>query len=291
MNKGDVHVKGPLAQEPEVQALIRLLDDEDPVVFEAVRQRLLSYGSEVSSILSPYLSSENGLVRRRVRSILRKVQADQADEAFLAYCLKAQEFLDLGEALLLLARTRYPDISIDGYQALLDAFEAQLLDRVHGRRTSLGNLALLNNLIFGELEIRCVHDKETRLEHFYLNRVLDQRAGHRILLCALYVILARRIRLPVAPIDLAGHFLCRFQSMTEAIYIDPSHRGRMLTRKDCLRYIQRLGLNTENVSLHPLTPRQFLIRICEALCAHYHEIGAKDESLRLYHYIVALRKS
>ena len=43
-------------------------------------------------------------------------------------------------------------------------------------------------------------------ENSYLNRVMDRRTGNPINLCLLYILLARRLRLPVAGIGLPGHF-------------------------------------------------------------------------------------
>jgi len=45
--------------------------------------------------------------------------------------------------------------------------------------------------------------------------VVDRRKGNPINLCLVYLMLARRLRLPLAGIGLPGHFICRFQTPTE----------------------------------------------------------------------------
>ncbi len=67
-------------------------------------------------------------------------------------------------------------------------------------------------------------------ENSYLDSVLRRRQGIPIALAVVYIAVAERLHLPVAPIGFPGHFLVRVGEPHGA-YVDP-FEGRILTRAD-----------------------------------------------------------
>src|SRR5205085_1620914 len=100
----------------------------------------------------------------------------------------------------LLARTQYPDINIEAYAALLDSFAADLRERLDLRREPKQVLTAINHYFFQELGFHGNEQDYYDPENSYLNRVLDRRTGNPINLCLLYLLLGRRLRLPIAGI-------------------------------------------------------------------------------------------
>src|SRR5207248_2561870 len=99
-------------------------------------------------------------------------------------------------------------------------------------------------------------------DNSYLNRVIDRRTGNPINLCLLYLLLARRLRLPIAGIGLPGHFICRYQSSAEEIYIDAFNHGKFLTKADCVQYLLQGNHRLHEDYLAPVTPRRLMLRVC-----------------------------
>jgi len=127
-------------------------------------------------------------------------------------------------------------------------------------------------------------------ENSYLNRVVDRRTGNPISLCAIYMFIARRLRLPVTGIGLPGHFICRYQSPTKELYIDPFHRGKFWRKADCVQFLQHAGQGSVEGYLAPVTPRRMLLRMCANLHQTYSLLEMPDEATRIQRYIVALAK-
>lgn len=270
-------------------ALVTLLGDEDDSVYQAVRERILSCGPSARLWLQPHVLSSDAVLRRRVQELILHFDRQAADDAFLAFCLHAGEDFNVEEAAWLLARTAYPDINVEAYQALLDSFAAELRERLQNcRRTQ--QLGVISDYLFTELEFkgneRDYHDPENS----YLNRVLDRRTGNPINLCLFYILIARRLGLPVAGIGMPGHFLCRYQSTAEEIYIDPFNRGRQLTKADCVHLLVRGNYDLNDEYLAPVSSRRMLLRICRNLHQIYVQMGATEEVTRLQRYLVALGK-
>jgi regulator of sirC expression with transglutaminase-like and TPR domain len=127
-------------------------------------------------------------------------------------------------------------------------------------------------------------------ENSYLNRVIDRRTGNPINLCLLYILLARRLRLPVAGIGMPGHFVCRYQSTAFELFIDPFNHGKFLTKAECVQYLVRGNYSIRDDYLSPVTPRRMLLRICGNLHQIYLHQEQTDETTRLQRYLVALAR-
>ena len=85
--------------ESQKGALLKLLADEDSAVYRPVRDKILSYGSEVIRWLQPHTLSNDPALRRRAQDIIWHFGRQAADNQFLAFCLKHGEEFDLEEAV------------------------------------------------------------------------------------------------------------------------------------------------------------------------------------------------
>jgi len=276
--------------EGQKAALLNLLSDEDPAVHQAVRARIVACGPAARAWLQPHALSPDTLMRRRVAEILHHLARQEADTAFLNFCLRHREDGDLEDGVWLLARTRYPEINPDAYRALLDNYAADIRERLGTEVRSIGALAVVNDHLFNELGFRGNEKDYYDPENSYFNRVLDRRIGNPISLCTLYWLVARRLRLPVVGVGMPRHFLCRYQTATDTVYVDAFNRGKLLTRADCIRFLHQIGQGVQESHLGPVTAGQTLSRMCANLQQIYHELGHHDEATAARRYYVALNK-
>ena len=280
----------PALTENQRSALLKLLSDEDAEVYHAVRARILSCGAEALDWLRPHALSSDPLFRRRVQELVQHLARAEADNAFLAFCLSHGETLDLETGVWLLAQTQYPDINIAAYAALLDHYAADLRERLTGQHSPLRILAEMNDYLFRTLGFRGNSDHLRDPDSSYLNRVMDRRTGNPISLCAVYWLVGRRLRLPIVGIGMPGHFLCRYQGANEAFFIDAFHQGRLLTRADCIRYLQQSTHGFQESFLAPVSPGRALLRMCSNLHQIYSRLELREDCARVQRYVVALAR-
>lgn len=274
----------------ERAALLALLGDEDPQVFEAVRDRLLECAPEATHWLREHPLSCDPVTRRHAQEIVHLIERQTADHRFLGFCLGHGEDLDLEHGLWLLAQTQYPEINPDAYRALLDNFAGELRELLRDAPSPLTRLAVINDHLFNDLGFHGNEEDYYDPDNSYFNRVIDRRTGNPISLSLLYWLLGRRLRLPIVGIGLPGHFVCRLQSSTEAVFIDAFNRGKLLTRADCIRFLQQSGHSVQEGFLGPVTHRRALLRVCTNLHEIYADRGLRDETARLRRYLVALSR-
>lgn len=277
--------------ESQRKALVNLLGDDDPAIYQTVRQKILSFGDGASEWLRPHRLSNDPLLRRRAREIVRHFDRQEADTWFLAFCLKHGEEFDLEEGIWLLALTQYPDINVEAYRALLDHFVNELRERIDfEHETDKEILSTINNYLFDELGFGGDSENYYDPQNSYLNRVIDRRKGNPINLSVLYLLIARRMQLPMAGIGLPGHFICRYQSTSEEIFVDAFHEGKFLTKADCIQYLVSGSHGLQDEFLSPVSTRRMLMRICSNLHQIYSQRELAEETTRLQRYLVALAR-
>jgi regulator of sirC expression with transglutaminase-like and TPR domain len=271
-------------------ALLKLLADEDPAIFQAVREKIVACGPSAVEWLRPHTLSRDPALRRRVQELVHQFDRQAADDRFLAFCLQHGEDFDLEAGAWLLAQTQHPDINVDGYRALLDSFAHDLKERLGVGSGPEKTLATVNHYLFTELGFAGNEDNYYDPDNSYLNRVIDRRTGNPINLCLVYILVARRLRLPVAGIGLPGHFICRYQSSSVEVYIDAFNHGRLLTKADCIQYLLQGNYNVRDDHLAPVTPRRLLLRVCGNLHQIYIHLDQDDTATRVQRYLVALAR-
>ena len=283
--------KSPALSESQREALIKLLPDEDPAVYHLVREKILSCGQSASAWMQPHVLSRDPVLRRRAQEILDHLARQSADGRFLAFCLSQHgEDLDVEQGSWLLAQTRFPDINVAAYQALLDSYAGDLREQIDFGSKPDQILAAINHYLYSELGFRGNEQNYYEPENSYLNRVIDRRTGNPPSLCMVYLFLSRRLHLPVTGIGMPGHFLCRFQCSTDEWYIDAFNRGKLLSRADCVKYLIQTHYGFQEGLLSPATPRRILLRMCSNLHQIYVHLKLVDETARLQRYIVALAR-
>ena len=287
IQSGDSQAASP---ERRHAALLNLLGDENAEVYHTVREQIVAEGEAACDWLRPYALSNDPVLRRRVQEIIRHMDQQTGDNRFLSFCLNHGEEFDLESAAWLLARTQFPEINVEAYQALLDGYAAALRERTDRAGRASAVLGKINDYLFDELGFKGNEQNYYEPDNSYLNRVLDRRTGNPISLCLFYMLLARRLRLPVTGIGLPGHFICRHQSAAGEIYVDVFNRGRLLTKADCVHYLVRGNYDLREEYLVPVSPRRMLLRICSNLHQIYLELGFKDDATRLQRYLVALAR-
>ncbi|HEX4120541.1 MAG TPA: transglutaminase-like domain-containing protein [Verrucomicrobiae bacterium] len=277
-------------EEKQRQALISLLADEDTKVYRTVRETLLSYGPSCSEWMREHTLSNDPVLRRRATEIVQHFARMEADTQFLAFCLNQGEDFDLEHGVLLLSRTQYPVINIEGYSAILDDYAGDLRERLDLNGPADQILRVINDYLFRELKFTGDEQNFYDPQNSYFNCVMDRRIGNPISLSLLYLLLSRRLRLPVVGIGLPGHFLCRYQTSRTELYVDAFHGGRLLAKADCVKHVINLRQRFDESCLAPVSARRILLRICAQLHQIYTQQKSPVQIERLQRYLVALAK-
>ncbi|MDE3178218.1 MAG: transglutaminase family protein [Acidobacteriota bacterium] len=164
------------------------------------------------------------------------VERDAVRE-FASFVGRQRDRIPLLEAALMIARTEYPRLDLP---AQLRRFEdlARRLDANPGYSPH-ANILALNRLLFEEEALTGNEQDYDNPQNSFLNDVLDRRKGIPITLSLIYVETGRRRGLPLEGVSFPGHFLAKYCAEDSEIYLDPFHRGEVLTLEDCEQLLRK----------------------------------------------------
>ena len=258
-------------REPDRRALAKLLADEDPRQLQLLQEKLAERGQEGLAFLESVVRDGTPSAQRNAMQMLRVLRETAAWEGLAQFCKTCGSHFDLEEACWLVARTRYPEFDEAAYRARINEMALELRKRLTGRETPRATIEVCNHYLFRTLGFRGNRQDYYDPDNSYLNRVLDRRLGIPISLSSLYLLLGRRLHLPLIGINMPAHFLLKWQSSTAGFFFDPFHEGELLDEDDCKELCKRLGVAFNPVYLTPTTPQIILLRMCNNLQNIYAE--------------------
>jgi len=267
-------------REPDRKALARLLADEDPRTLQLLQETLAGRGEEGILFLESVVRDGDPAAQRNATQILHILRETAAWEDMTRFCATCGSHFDLEVASWLVAKTRYPEMDKAAYTTRIDQMAQELRERLTGRETPRSTIEVCNHYLFRTLGFRGNRQDYYDPDNSYLNRVLDRRLGIPISLSVLYLLLARRLHLPLIGINMPAHFLLKWQSATTNFFFDPFHEGELLDEADCRELCKRLGVAFNPLFLTPTTPQIVLLRMCNNLQAIY----ADREPARAEHF-------
>lgn len=183
------------------------------------------------------------------------------------------KYVDLAEAALLVARDHYPSLEVETYLKELDRIAAYTAPRVPSAESPSYQVDRLATVLHQSFGFSGNVDNYYDERNSYLNEVLDRRVGIPITLSIVYHSVAERLGIPLAGVNFPGHFLlCHVQA--PEIILDPFHGGQRLALSDCVHLLHSVfgrptPLRAEY--LHPMTPRQVILRLLNNLKHIYVE--------------------
>jgi regulator of sirC expression with transglutaminase-like and TPR domain len=199
--------------------------------------------------------------------------------------LVSREQFGLGEACLLIAQDRYPDLDVAACVAQLDAIAATVRGRIAADAAAEQRVAALNRHVFAELgfagNVAAYYDPRNS----YLNDVLERRVGIPITLSIVYLELARRVGLPAQGIAFPGHFMVKVRLKRGALVLDPFGGGATQSEaelRDRLGQVLPAGRSARtelDPYLEPATPREIVARVLRNLKSIYLQSGALEAAL------------
>jgi regulator of sirC expression with transglutaminase-like and TPR domain len=223
----------------------------------------VSSGDVFGELLSAQLSAE---IQRRRGLLL-----------FEAELAKEDDQVDVARAALYIALHHVPDLDVDAYVARLDVMGRELEtflpppDERYTRRMLLA----INAYMYDHLGFKgAPSGSYYSVANSCLNTVLDTRVGIPLTLCAVYMELARRVRLPMVGINLPAHFMCRPAVEDIEVLVDAYNGGEIISVEDAEALLSPLYGTDAKVELdrsffldNAPKPRLFLTRMLTNLKA------------------------
>jgi regulator of sirC expression with transglutaminase-like and TPR domain len=267
-------------------AIVRLLQDDDPETVRLVKEQLAQGGEELISGLRDLAQTGDETVCRHARDVLAEIACQGADEEFHLLCHFFNDESDLETACWMLSHTLDPTVDIQSFEHKVNQWGRQFLVRISGTVSNRQRAQALAEFMADELCFRGNTEDYYSERNSLLPHVIETRMGIPISLSILYRMVAGRAGMKVDGINLPGHFIARHGE----VLFDPFHKGRILAKTDCEEILSRQNLKLRAWHLEPATPRQILLRVLANLLYVYDLRKDLDKHARVNTWIKALSR-
>jgi len=275
----------------EIKSLLKLLDDEDEQIYLTARDRLLTHGEKALALISGShtgLSSKAAIRLDEVRELLTR---SVFKEQFREIKRDSSGDVDLEEGVFLIARQRYPELDIIPYIKQLNDFALELKQKLSTTTDQTEILRRTINFFVEEKGFTGSRNDYYSEDNHYINRVLETKTGIPITLSALYLLVGKKINLPLNGIGLPGHFTMSFSFGTTNVYFDPFNNGKILSHTDCEELVKNLGFTFSEEYLQPVTNRQILERMLRNIILSLEKRQEKERIETIRQFIDSLNSN
>lgn len=259
--------------------LIDLLDDEDPRSLGLVRARILEQGDRALPFLDDLRRASPAVpLAQRASELAEEVRFRSLEGDFVR--LAAASVPDLEEGAFLVSRFGQPGADLGTYRAWLDRVAAAVSEDLPEDDVE-GGVRRLSEHLYKSLNFAGNEADYYDPDNSYLTRVIDSRRGIPVTLTILYLLLAKRLKLPLYGVGTPGHFLAGFRAAGEPLFVDCFRKGKLMTLAEVRRMLVRNGYDYRPEYVRACPPRDILARMMRNLISIYQKSGTVARAERL----------
>jgi len=271
----------------QINALIRLLSDENERVARTIAGKLTEIGDPAVPLLRE-AEIEHPDMAARIRGVLDDIRAQRLEREFHALAACDDHHLDLETGAFLIARFAYPDLDVPTYGERLDVMARDVRERLGHKASGEEIVTTINRYLFVEQGFAGNNREYYDADNSYLNKVLERKTGIPISLSAVYLLIGKRLDVPMFGVGMPGHFLVKYETDRLRMFVDAFNGGALLTQADCARFLNRAGYGFDVRYLQTMPTRSILIRMIKNLVALYGKMDNPANVARLTQFIEIL---
>jgi regulator of sirC expression with transglutaminase-like and TPR domain len=259
--------------ESEIKALVILLDDDDSEVVQHVEKHLKTLGGTVIPLLEDHWQ-ENGLnpdLQKKIEDLIHDLQYNLVIERLLAWKKSGHE--DLLEGMWIVATYQYPDLHIEKLKQYINDmyFDAWLefQEDMHPH----DQVRVLNQVFFDKYKFLPNTKNFHSAANSMINQVFDLKKGNPISLCVVYLLLAKRLGMPISGVNLPSLFVLTYKTPQLQFYINIFNRGLIFSKIDISNYIKQMHLQPQDSFYQPCSNLDIVCRVLRNLVVAFEKVA------------------
>ncbi len=272
-----------MSKNKEIKSLIYLLDDPDPFIKESVYNRLMDLGDQAIPLLDEYRVNSHDRTRKNaIEEVLHAITFRELEEEFMNLVDNGiDNYVDLEEATFLLARFENPTLRVEPYQQKLDRLAETIRSDIIYTYDSQDRMRILLHFVFYEEDFRGAENDYFHPHHSYIHKVIDRRTGIPLSLSLIVLFLARRLDLRFYGVNLPMHFILKYENESEQIFLDPFHRGKIVSMNQCANFLRMNGIKPDTAYFQNAAAPDMLARHIRNLIYSYEKQKDSTRSANL----------
>ena len=278
-----------------IQALVRLIDDPDELVYQQVRDELLKFGSEVLPVLEQSWEQDyyGLLFQDRIENLIHDIQFESV-KAQLKTWLQAPD-KDLLSGAIIIAKYQYPGLDAALLHERIQVIRRDIWLELNDHQTAFEQVKIFNRIFFGMHRFRGESQNYHTPANSYINTVLESRKGNPLSLCLIYSVIAQSLDLPIYGVNLPNHFVLAYIDSKHSafglkkedddygvlFYINAFSKGSIFDAAEIKAFIQGIHLQPDRSFFEPCSNSAILKRMLANLIHAFQQVGSAQKVAEL----------
>lgn len=239
-----------MAKNSEIEALIRLLDDEDESIVANVSERLISYGNTVVfNLEKAWETSLDSVLQERIENLIHLINLNDVTKQLKLWL--SDSFPDLYQGAEIVAKYHFADLDSQSLRTSIEGIKQKIWLELNNDLTPLETISVFNHVFYGQLGFTGNYESAQAINDYCINSVFEAKKGSSISVGILYVIIAQELNLPIYGVNLFNHFILTYQKrfiinfkednlQDSLFYINPVNKGSVFGRNDINIYLETI---------------------------------------------------
>jgi regulator of sirC expression with transglutaminase-like and TPR domain len=279
-----------MKEEKSIRALIQLIDDPDEHVFEHVRDKLLTYGSNAIPYLENSWEDEDyGLIfQSRIEQIIHDIQFEEVKTDLKSWVYSSDK--DLLQGAIIIAKYQYPGLDEEIIHQTIQLIRKDIWLELNNKQTAFEQVKIFNRIFFGTFHFHGDSKHFHSPMNSFINTVIESRKGNPLSLSLLYSVIAQSLDLPIYGVNLPNHFILAYLDENGSslflptknefgmlFYINPFSKGSILDENSIKEFLKGLNLPNSREYFEPCSHTAILKRMITNLISSFQHVGNAEK--------------
>lgn len=259
-----------------MKALVSLLGDSDAEVVSLVEQKIISLGDEIIPVLEQeWEQTFDALSQKRIEDIIHTLQFETLKRKLGLWKESAEQ--DLLEGLWLVATYLYPDLEFSKIKDQIQQIYYETWLEFKPDAVPLDQIKIINSVIFNKLKFSPNTKNFHSIGNSMINVVLESKKGNPISLCAIYMLVAQRMKLPIYGVNLPNLFILTYKQGRNQFYINVFNKGLVFSKQDIDQYLDKLNLKPNDIFYQPCSNLDIIRRVLRNMSVVFEKTGEEEK--------------
>jgi regulator of sirC expression with transglutaminase-like and TPR domain len=272
----------------EIQALIRLLDDPDHEVFQAIKNKLNKLGPDVIPELEvAWERNLDTLLQSRIENIIHDIH--HAHIRGLLHNWVEQGATDIFTGVSLINQFQYPDIKPEDLSKKIEIIKKDIWLEINDNLTALEKIRIVNHILFEVHKYARSSSFINSAQTHFMSHLIDTHKGSPIALAVFYASIAQQLNMPVYVVALPKNFILCYvdqyhqpfdTNINENVlfYINPFNKGVVFGRKEIEIFIKQQQLENKPVYFEPCSNKETIISLVNTFIDFYQNNSEQNKA-------------
>ena len=264
-----------MQENKEIQALLKLIDDPDEIVYETVSNKIISFGKDIIPNLENYSETfVNAALQDRIESLIKRLHFEDIKEDFLKW---SSGTADLLAGCLLLSKYVHPNMDATVIFKEIEKLRRNIWLEMNSYLTPMEQINVIGSIVYNYYKQKGIEINYENADGFLLNKTLELRKGNAFGNGTLLLILCGLLDVPVYAINIPKQFILGYfdqhydvlnpkghASEKIKFYIDPVN-GQMYSHKDVENYFKKMSLPPTSSFFKPFDNKSIMVLMLSEL--------------------------